>query len=102
MVPSAEHSSGLLHYFKIVCGPSVRVNHRCPGLQALNAQAAGAKAILVYDDQINDYFVPASDGTLSGITIPSGAIPRRTGQLLVSSSLVRLWCMYLNGSCMKG
>lgn len=57
-------------------------------LQAQNAQAAGAKAILVYDDQINDYFVPASDGTISGISIPSGAIPRRTGQLLVSSSLV--------------
>ncbi|BDA49389.1 probable c5a peptidase at N-terminal half [Coccomyxa sp. Obi] len=56
-------------------------------VKALNAQAAGAKAILVYDDQINDYFVPASDGTLSGITIPSGAIPRRTGQLLVSSCL---------------
>lgn len=58
--------------------------------QALNAQTAGAKAILVYDDQINDYFVPASDGSLSGISIPSGAIPRRLGQLLVSSSLVQL------------
>jgi hypothetical protein len=57
-------------------------------LQAQNAQAAGAKAILVYDDQINDYFVAASDGSISGLTIPSGAIPRRTGQLLASSSLV--------------
>jgi hypothetical protein len=42
----------------------------------------------VYDDQISDYFVPASDGTITGISIPSGSIPRRTGQLLVSSLLV--------------
>ena len=58
--------------------------------QAQNAQAAGAKALLVYDDQISDYFVPASDGTITGISIPSGSIPRRTGQLLVSSLLVTL------------
>ena len=57
--------------------------------QAQNAQAAGAKALLVYDDQISDYFVPASDGTITGISIPSGSIPRRTGQLLVSSLLVK-------------
>ena len=42
----------------------------------------------MYDDQISDYFVPASDGTITGISIPSGSIPRRTGQLLVSSLLV--------------
>ena len=58
--------------------------------QAQNAQAASAKALLVYDDQISDYFVPASDGTITGISIPSGSIPRRTGQLLVSSLLVSL------------
>jgi hypothetical protein len=57
-------------------------------LQAQAAQAAGARALLVYDDQISDYFVPASDGTITGISIPSGSIPRRTGQLLVSSLLV--------------
>ena len=60
----------------------------CVLMQAQNAQAAGAKALLVYDDQISDYFVPASDGTITGISIPSGSIPRRTGQLLVSSLLV--------------
>ena len=60
----------------------------CVVAQAQNAQAAGAKALLVYDDQISDYFVPASDGTITGISIPSGSIPRRTGQLLVSSLLV--------------
>ena len=57
--------------------------------QAQNAQAAGAAAVLVYDDQINDYFVPASDGSIAGINIPAGAIPRRTGQLLVSAATVR-------------
>ena len=58
--------------------------------QAQNAQAAGAAAVLVYDDQINDYFVPASDGSIANINIPAGAIPRRTGQLLVSAATVRL------------
>ena len=47
-------------------------------------------ALLVYDDQISDYFVPASDGTIAGIRVPSGSIPRRTGQLLVSSLLVSM------------
>ena len=46
--------------------------------------------MLVYDDQISDYFVPASDGTIAGIKIASGSIPRRTGQLLVSSLLVSM------------
>ena len=59
-------------------------------MQAQNAQAAGAEALLVYDDQISDYFVPASDGTIAGIRLPSGSIPRRTGQLLVSSLLVSI------------
>ena len=62
--------------------------YRCAVMQAQNAEAAGAKALLVYDDQISDYFVPASDGTIAGIGIPSASIPRRTGQLLVSSLLV--------------
>lgn len=67
---------------------SVPVESACVVMQAQNAQAAGAKALLVYDDQISDYFVPASDGTITGISIPSASIPRRTGQLLVSSLLV--------------
>ena len=62
----------------------------CVCMQAQNAQAAGAEALLVYDDQISDYFVPASDGTIARIRIPSGSIPRRTGQLLVSSLLVSM------------
>ena len=62
--------------------------------QAQHAQAAGAAAVLVYDDQINDYFVPASDGSIAGITIPAGAIPRRTGQLLVSAATVRTHLSY--------
>ena len=60
----------------------------CMHAQALNAQAAGAKALLVYDDQINDYFVPASNGSIQNLAIVSGSIPRRTGQLLVSAALV--------------
>jgi len=71
-------------------------------MQAQSAQAAGAKALLVYDDQIADYFVPASDGTITGISIPSGSIPRRTGQLLVSSLLVSSHCPWscISSSCM--
>ena len=45
--------------------------------------------MLVYDDEINDYFVPAANGSANaGISIAAGAIPRRTGQLLVSAATV--------------
>ena len=57
-------------------------------MQAQSAQSAGAAAVLVYDNTINDYFVPAANGSASGIAIPAGAIPRRTGQLLVSAAMV--------------
>lgn len=57
--------------------------------QALNMQNAGAAAVLVYDDQINDYFVAASNDTASGITLPAMSLPRRLGQLLVSATTVR-------------
>lgn len=57
--------------------------------QALNMLNAGAAAVLVYDDQINDYFVAASNDTVSGITLPAMSLPRRLGQLLVSATAVR-------------
>jgi hypothetical protein len=57
-------------------------------MQAQRAQTAGAAAVLVYDNSINDYFVPAANGSAGGIAIPAGAIPRRTGQLLVSAAMV--------------
>lgn len=59
------------------------------GVQALNVQNAGATAVLLYDDQINDYFTPASNGTVTGITLPAMSLPRILGQLLVSATQVQ-------------
>jgi len=57
--------------------------------KAANAQAAGAAAVLEYDDQISDFFVPAAGrgGAVDGVIIPAASIPRRVGQLLASSAL---------------
>ena len=58
-------------------------------LQVANAQAAGAVAAMVYDNQINDYFLMLADGdSASSTTIPGMAVPRRVGQLLVSATQV--------------
>ncbi len=62
------------------------------GAQARHAQDAGAVAVVVYDNQINDYFTAASDGN-AGVALPAVSLPRRLGQLLVSATLARprLW-----------
>lgn len=58
-------------------------------LQVANAQQAGAKAALVYDNEINDYFLMlANDSSVSSISIPGLSVPRKVGQLLVSSTQV--------------
>lgn len=58
-------------------------------LQVANAQAAGAAAALVFDNQINDYFLMLADNASStAISIPGMSVPRRVGQLLVSSTQV--------------
>ncbi|KAK9839424.1 hypothetical protein WJX81_001331 [Elliptochloris bilobata] len=54
--------------------------------KALNVQNAGAAAVLLFDDQIQDYFVAASNGSVAGISLPAMSLPRRLGQLLVSST----------------
>ncbi len=54
-------------------------------MQVANAQAANAVAVLVYDNQINDFFVPATDNA-NPVTIPAMAIPRLVGQLLSSAT----------------
>ena len=56
--------------------------------KAANAQAAGAAAVLVYDDRISDFFIPAAEGGGGGggVTIPAAAVPRRVGLLLASSA----------------
>lgn len=60
-------------------------------MQVANAQTAGAAAALVYDDQINDYFLMlTNETTVSNITVPGMSVPRRVGQLLVSSVEVTL------------
>jgi len=40
------------------------------GAQARHAQDAGAVAVVVYDNQINDYFTAASDGN-AGVALPT-------------------------------
>ena len=58
-------------------------------LQVGNAQLAGAKAAIVYDNQIDDYFLMvANDSSASSIYIPGLSIPRKVGQLLISSTQV--------------
>ena len=58
-------------------------------LQVAKAQASGALAAIVYDNSINDYFLMLADGkSATSLFIPSASIPRRTGQLLISSVLV--------------
>lgn len=57
--------------------------------KALNAKAAGAKAVLAYQEQSEDYFwVEPGDWTMDE-TIPVGTISRRIAQLLNTYSLVR-------------
>ena len=52
-----------------------------------NAQAAGAAIAIVYDDEVNDYFLMlADDGTAASITIPAASLPRSIGQLLTSAT----------------
>lgn len=41
--------------------------------------------MLVYDNQINDFFVPATDKD-TAVTIPAMAVPRMVGQLLSSAA----------------
>lgn len=62
----------------------------CPlFLQVAAAQSAGAIAAIVYDDSIDDYFLMLADGdAASTISIPSASVPRKYGQLLISSALV--------------
>ena len=58
-------------------------------MQVANAQAAGAAAAMVYDNEINDFFLLAADGSsASSITIPGMSVPRCIGQLLASSTEV--------------
>ena len=54
--------------------------------KAGTAQAAGAAALVVYDDRIADFFIPAADGGGGSVTIPAAAVPRRVGQLLASAA----------------
>eukprot|EP00884_Botryococcus_braunii_P006262 jgi/Botrbrau1/15637/Bobra.4_1s0022.1 len=54
-------------------------------VKVTNAEVAGAVAVLVYDNQINDFFVPATDKD-TPVTIPAMAIPRVVGQLLSSAA----------------
>ena len=59
--------------------------------KAAAAQGAGAVALLVYDDRISDFFIPAaSNGNDAAagrdLTIPAAALPRRVGQLLASAA----------------
>ena len=55
--------------------------------KAANAQAAGAAAVLVYDDRISDFFIPAAEGGGDGgVAIPAAAVPRRVGILLASAA----------------
>lgn len=60
--------------------------------KAAAAQGAGAVALLVYDDRISDFFIPAAssnggnDGAGKDLTIPAAALPRRVGQLLASAA----------------
>eukprot|EP00887_Chlorella_sp_A99_P001740 scaffold19.g1740.t1 len=59
------------------------------GSKAANAQAAGAVAALVFDDQLGSYFVVAADpATGPQITIPTMSITRRLGQNLQTSIAV--------------
>ena len=58
-------------------------------LQVGNAQLAGAKAAIVYDNQIDDFFLMvANDSSVSSIYIPGLSVPRKVGQLLISSAQV--------------
>jgi len=61
--------------------------------KASAAQAAGAVALLVYDDRISDFFIPAasngngnSNDAGKDLMIPAAALPRRVGQLLASAA----------------
>lgn len=55
-----------------------------------NAQTAGAKAALVYDNQISEYFLMLADGGAApGIGIPSMAAPRLIGELLAGQLQAR-------------
>ena len=63
--------------------------------KAAAAQSAGAVALLVYDDRISDFFIPAASNGNAGngndaagrdLTIPAAALPRRVGQLLASAA----------------
>ena len=61
--------------------------------QVGNAQLGGAKAAIVYDNQIDDYFLMvANDSSASSIYIPGLSIPRKVGQLLISSTQVLNSC----------
>lgn len=55
-------------------------------MQMANAQLAGATAGIVYDNQIDDYFLMlANDSSAASVLIPGLSIPRKVGQLLISS-----------------
>lgn len=52
-------------------------------LQVKFAAAAGAKAVLIFDNQISDYVVLKSSSGDASITVPVMSVPRRVGQLLL-------------------
>ena len=52
--------------------------------KALAAQAAGAAAVLVFDDQAAAYFVAFGDSGSQNTIIPTATMPRRLGQNLMS------------------
>ncbi|KAK9815878.1 hypothetical protein WJX72_011193 [[Myrmecia] bisecta] len=54
--------------------------------KAQHAQDAGAAAVIIYDNQLNDYFQILSDGNSAAITLPVLSVPRRVGQFLTASS----------------
>jgi len=51
--------------------------------KALEAERAGAVAVIVYDNVAGAYFAPDTNGEQSGI--PTGIIPRRIGQNIIAS-----------------
>ena len=52
--------------------------------KALAAEAAGAVALIVFDDQAAAYFTAVSGDSFSGTSIPAATVPRRLGQNLMA------------------
>lgn len=75
--------SQLMPGFRLNC-PGIHLAWTC--LQVANAQLAGARAAIVYDNKIDDYFLMlANDSSAASILIPGLSIPRKVGTLLISS-----------------